>query len=126
MNSDFNSLSETEKELLNFMSNGNVKSDFTKKIDDKIQKLKKQESWRMQYMTWEMTMMHERREGIAEGIAQGIQQGVREKAIEAAKNLLKMNILSAEQIVLATGLSIEEVKQLQTEKNLKEVRYVRF
>ena len=37
-----------------------------------------------------------------------------------------MNILSAEQIVLATGLSIEEVKQLQTEKNLKEVRYVRF
>ena len=28
------------------MSNGNAKSDFTKKIDDKIQKLKKQESWR--------------------------------------------------------------------------------
>ena len=66
------------------MSNGNAKSDFTKKIDDKIQKLKKQESWRQNEYPF------------------------------------------SQQIVLATGLSIEEVKQLQTEKNLKEVRYVRF
>ncbi|MDY6031857.1 MAG: hypothetical protein SPI86_08885 [Treponemataceae bacterium] len=38
------------------------------------------------------------------------------KSLKSRKAGGKMNILSAEQIVLATGLSIEEVKQLQTEK----------
>jgi len=110
LKSDFSSLSENEKELLNFMSNGNAKSDFTKKIDNTIQRLKKQESWRRQYMTWEMTMMHERREGIAEGI----QQGAREKAIEAARNLIKNNV-DINIIANSLEISIEEVKQLQAE-----------
>ncbi len=49
-----------------------------------------------------------RREALAEGMAQGQLQ----KAIEAAKNLLRMNVLSLEQIAQAQGLPLEKVKEL--------------
>ena len=43
----------------------------------------------------------------------GYIDGRSEKAKEAAINLLKMNILSPEQIAQAAGLSLEEVLELQ-------------
>ena len=46
---------------------------------------------------------------------EGIAIGEQKKAIEAAKNLLKMNVLTNEQIAQAEGLSIDEVKQLAAE-----------
>lgn len=42
---------------------------------------------------------------------EGKEEGDKEKAIEIAKNLLKMN-LSIEAICEATGLTLEEVKEL--------------
>ena len=60
-----------------------------------------------------------KKEGIAEGIKAGIKQGTlagaRQNAIEAAKKLLKMNVLSVEQIAEAQGLPIEQVKVLADE-----------
>ena len=50
-------------------------------------------------------------EGHAEGRAEGIVEGQKSKSIEIAKNLLKQN-LSIENISLATGLSIDEIKKL--------------
>ena len=38
-----------------------------------------------------------------------------QKAIEAAQNLLKMNVLSPEQIAQAQGLPLEKVLELQKE-----------
>ena len=56
-------------------------------------------------------------EGIQEGIQQGIQQGSYQTAIQNAKNLLVMKVLSTEQIAQASGLPLEKVLELQ--KNLK-------
>lgn len=44
-----------------------------------------------------------------------LQQGAREKAIETARNFLKMNILTPAQISEGTGLSLEEVERLAME-----------
>ena len=54
-------------------------------------------------------------EGLAEGLAEGRVEGAQQKALEAAKNLLKMNVLSYEQIAQAQGLSLEEVQKLAKE-----------
>lgn len=54
-------------------------------------------------------------QGMQQGLKQGIQQGLRQKAVETATNLLKMNILSPEQIAQAAGLTLEEVLELQKE-----------
>ncbi len=43
------------------------------------------------------------------------QEGAAEKAVETAKNLLKMNLLSEEQIAQVTELSVEQVKELENE-----------
>ena len=40
------------------------------------------------------------------------ERGQRDKAIESAKNFLKMNILTVEQIAQGTGLSVAEVQEL--------------
>ena len=55
-------------------------------------------------------------EGIQQGLEQGLQQGITQGAeqtrIETAKNFLKMGF-SIEQIAQGTGLSLEQVKQIQ-------------
>ena len=55
----------------------------------------------------ELTMKNAaRREGLAAGRNAGI--------IETAKNLLKMNVLSHEQIAQATDLDLEKIKELES------------
>ena len=52
------------------------------------------------------------REGHAKGLAEGLAEGEHKKAVEAARNLLKMNILSIDQIAQAQGLPLEKVQEL--------------
>ena len=54
-----------------------------------------------------------RRDFIEEGREIGIAEGTRQKAIEAAKNFLKMNVLSDAQISEGTGLPLEQVVELK-------------
>ena len=49
-----------------------------------------------------------------EAFEEGLLKGAKEKAIETAKNFLKMG-LSLEQVSQGTNLSLEEVKQLDLE-----------
>ena len=59
-----------------------------------------------------------KREGLQEGIEQGREEGREEgehqKALETARNLLKMGLI-IEQIAQATGLDVEEVTKIQTQ-----------
>ena len=50
--------------------------------------------------------------GHERGIEQGIERGSKEKALEIAKNFLKMG-LNDEQIADGTGLSLEEIEVLK-------------
>ena len=62
-----------------------------------------------------------REEGRAAGIAEGekrgrllgLEEGANSKAVETARNLLKMGLGSPEQISAATNLSIEEVMEIK-------------
>ena len=57
---------------------------------------------------------NERAKELAKDIAKDMAQDIaNEKTLETAKNLLKINI-SPEQIAMATGLSLEQVKNLET------------
>ena len=49
--------------------------------------------------------------GLAEGLAEGEKKGEHKKAIETARNFLKMG-LSIEQVAQGTGFSVEEIKKL--------------
>ena len=60
---------------------------------------------------------NERAKELAKDIAKDMAQDIaNKKTLETAKNLLKINI-SPEQIAMATGLSLEQVTSLKTDKN---------
>ena len=51
--------------------------------------------------------------GLKKGLKQGLQQGRFEQAIETAEALIRMNVLTADQIAQATNLSKEKIQELQ-------------
>ena len=63
-------------------------------------------------MTWEQEINIRVKEARAEALKEGITEGQTEKAIETAKKMFNLN-LTAEQIAICTGLSLEEVLKLQ-------------
>ena len=60
--------------------------------------------WRFEYMTYLRQRNYD--------LEQGRQEGREEKAIETAKNMLKMNLGTESQIAKVAGLSLEKVKTL--------------
>ena len=50
--------------------------------------------------------------GLAEGERKGLAQGKQEKAVETARNLLKLGLGTAEQIAQAVCLPVEQIKEL--------------
>ena len=54
-----------------------------------------------------------REEGERLGRASGIAEGANDKAVETAKNLIKMGLGTSEQIAAATKLSIEKVLEIK-------------
>lgn len=53
------------------------------------------------------------KQGLKQGLQQGMRQGRSEQAIETAEALIRMNVLTVEQIAQATSLSPEKIKELQ-------------
>lgn len=53
------------------------------------------------------------KKGLQQGLKQGLQQGRFEQAIETAEALIRMNVLTADQIAQATNLSKEKIQELQ-------------
>lgn len=53
------------------------------------------------------------KQGMRQGLQQGLQQGRSEQAIETAEALIRMNVLTADQIAQATNLSKEKIQELQ-------------
>jgi predicted transposase/invertase (TIGR01784 family) len=60
----------------------------------------------------------QRREAFEDGVEEGISQGAEQKAIETAKNFLKLG-LSIELIANGTGLSEENIKKIKEELESK-------
>ena len=56
-----------------------------------------------------------REEGKKEGIKEGKKEGIEEKRNETILNLLKMKVLTVEQIAEATGAKIMEIEKLKRE-----------
>ncbi len=53
--------------------------------------------------------------GIEQGTKLGIEQGTKLGIEKTARNLLKLGVLSNDQIAEATGLDLEDIAKLQTE-----------
>ncbi|MCR5284164.1 MAG: hypothetical protein K6D95_01060 [Treponema sp.] len=69
-------------------------------------------------MEWERQRVYDFEKGKEAGLEKGLEQGAENKAVEASINLLKMNVLTPQQIAQAEGLPLEKVLQLQAQLSL--------
>ena len=108
------------RDFLRYVStNTPDENNFSKTLSETVERLKENEEFRMDYAAMNLhdrdIMKIAREEGMAQGIAEGAQQ----KAVEATINLLKMKLLSPEQISQAQGLPLEKVLELQKSVQVK-------
>ena len=96
---------EEQKAFLKMVIQNESKSPFTDKLKNLVNNAKQNTQWKRQFMDLE----REKRFAYQDGK----KDGAYDKAVETATNLLKMKIGTTEQIASATGLSIEDVKELE-------------
>ena len=99
--------SDEEKSFFKFLKGEQADSDFTRSIEEKVAWAKANKEWRRQYMTWQQTIDEEKEISREEGAQQN--------AIANAKNFLKMNLGTPEQISQGTGLPLEQVLAIKEE-----------
>ena len=97
-------LNEEQRSFLKLVTSNKSTGKFANKISKLVEDAKHNTQWRKQFMEWERQMAYKFREGV--------QEGKQEKAQETAAKLLKMNLLTKEQISQATGLSVPEIQKL--------------
>jgi len=117
-------LNEEQKAFLQLIINNKGTDSFTKQIEKLAEDAKHNLQWKRQYMEWERQRVYDfeagREKGLEQGLEKGLAEGLSQKAIEDANNLLKMNVLTAEQIAQAVSLPLEQIlelsKKLQNQK----------
>ena len=124
--------SENLRSFFRYLCGKNSDDNFTDRLSALVERVKMNAQWRHRYMTIEQEIKlqveartNERLNELAQDIAKDMAQDIandmaqdiaNKKTLETAKNLLKINI-SPEQIAMATGLSLEQVTSLKTDKN---------
>lgn len=96
------------KAFFEFLISNSASNKFTSCLKNYVENAKHNMQWRFQFMTYLRQKYYDMEAGRIEGD--------KKARIETTKNLLKLNILSVEQIAQAAGLSLEEVLKIQQKK----------
>ena len=100
-------ISPEMKRLLDFIDGKEPEDDFTRELDKAVQSVRKNEKWRLDYMTLQMHYQ--------EKYEQGFDEGDRKRAILVAMNMLQDGDLPLEKIAKYSGLTLEDVLELEKE-----------
>ena len=95
------------KKLLDFIDGKEPEDDFTRELEKAVQFVRKNEKWRLDYMTLQMNYQ--------EKYEQGYDEGDRKRAISVAMRMIEANKLSPEEIALYSELTLEQVRELEKE-----------
>lgn len=85
---------------MNFIDGKEPEDDFTRGLDEAVQSVRKNEKWRLDYMTLQMHYQEK------------YEEGIEYEKLETARRLIELGKLSLEDIAVGTGLSLEKVKEI--------------
>ena len=105
--------SENLRSFFKYLCGKNSDDNFTDRLSALVERVKMNAQWRHRYMTIEQEIKLQVEARTNERLNEKLNEKLDESKLEIAKNLLKINI-SPEQIAMATGLSLEQVKSLET------------
>ncbi|MCR5796787.1 MAG: hypothetical protein K6G63_02575 [Eubacterium sp.] len=83
------------------------KDEFTRKLEVAVDRARRNEEWRAEYMTLDMKMQ--------ESYEDGLKDGWKESKKEAAYRMIEGGKLTDEEISEYQGMSLEEVRELRKE-----------
>lgn len=107
-------ISPEMKRLLDYIDGKEPADSYTKELDEAVRSARRNEKWRLDYMTLQMHYQEKLEQGIEQGIQQGIERGNR----QAAFRMLQDGDLPMEKIALYSGLTVEQVIELKKEAQL--------
>ena len=105
--------SENLRSFFRYLCGKNSDDNFTDRLSALVERVKMNAQWRHRYMTIEQEIKLQVEARTKERLNEKLNEKLDESKLEIAKNLLKINI-SPEQIAMATELSLEQVKSLET------------
>lgn len=108
--------SENMRSFFRYLCGKNSDDNFTDRLSALVERVKMNAQWRHRYMTIEQEIKLQVEARTKERLNEKLNEKLDESKLEIAKNLLKINI-SPEQIAMATGLSLEQVTSLKSDKN---------
>ena len=91
------------KKLLDYIDGKEPKDDFTRELDEAVQSVRKNEKWRLDYMTLQMNYQEK------------YEQGVEQEKRQSALRMIEAGKLSSKEIALYSGLALEQVLELEKE-----------
>ena len=100
------------RKLYDYIERKQIDNDLTKKINDAVNKARKNEKWRSEFMKERIILQDARAEGKEEGLAQGRAEGIEEGRNEQIKSMLSRG-KTVEQIVEFCGYTYEQVKTVE-------------
>ena len=92
------------KRLLDYIDGKEPEDDYTRELDEAVQAARKNEKWRLDYMTLQMHYQ--------EKYEQGLEQGAEQEKEKMVRRLIKLGKFSFEEIATITELSVEKVKEI--------------
>ena len=110
-----NEKNEEVQEFLKFVQTGTPESELTREIENMVEQQKTVEANKGLYFYMSIHDQDKIIEGEKRGILIGRKEGMNTKALESAKNLIAMNVLTHEQIAQAIGLPFEKIEELAQE-----------
>ena len=105
---DKSDINKELKSLLEYFDGSEPESELTRRIDRKVIAARKNERWRREYMSYQMELNQQYKNGRAEGIEQGMKQGVQ----QATEDINKLN-----------NILIAAKKYEELEKSTKDSEY---
>ena len=103
------------RQVLKFIYGLKPESGFALELNKAASMAKQKSRLEDEYMYFSDILEDEKEEAREIGLAEGRAEGEIKRAMEAARNLLAMNILTHEQIAAAQRLSVEEVDRIAEE-----------
>ena len=101
------------KRLLEYIDGQAASDEFTRELDDAVQSVRRNEKWRLDYMTLQQEYREKYNEGLEAGIQRGIEQGKIEGKTEGKIEILYVDLhFSIAEIAQKLKLSEEHVQKI--------------
>ena len=101
---DADDVSAELSSFLDFISGRNASGALVDRLREEVEKARKHDEWKVEYMTLEMKFFEKLEEGRLKGLEEGRQEGRR----ETLTALVKSNLLSKTDAAAAAGVSEQE------------------